>query len=165
VRSYISAFQNVVMQIPHIQEQETMHRFEEGLHYNIRKEVRMREPESLAAMMRLAEKYDALSSNSPGPRSFQRPRPTNDFPRAGGNIVPVRDGPVPMEVDAIQRHPLTPEERDRLRQVGGCFYCRQPGHIISACPMRRRGRVMDRPANNIVMEEGDQVDSENADSQ
>ncbi|KAF5346290.1 hypothetical protein D9758_011494 [Tetrapyrgos nigripes] len=29
---------------------------------------------------------------------------------------------------------LTPKERDRLRKLGACFACRQPGHMSNECP-------------------------------
>ncbi|KAF5374304.1 hypothetical protein D9758_004582 [Tetrapyrgos nigripes] len=29
---------------------------------------------------------------------------------------------------------LTPDERDRLRKLGACFTCRQPGHMSNECP-------------------------------
>lgn len=43
-----------------------------------------------------------------------------------------------MEIDAIIRKPspLTPEERNRLMKTGGCFYCRQPGHVLANCPSK-----------------------------
>jgi Zinc knuckle len=34
------------------------------------------------------------------------------------------------------RSRLTAEERRRLRDANACFYCRQPGHIMSRCPSR-----------------------------
>ena len=38
-----------------------------------------------------------------------------------------------MELDAITK--LTPSERDRLRKSGGCFRCRQAGHLARDCPL------------------------------
>jgi hypothetical protein len=40
-----------------------------------------------------------------------------------------------MEIDALTRKPapLTEDERSRLMKTDGCFYCRQPDHILGNC--------------------------------
>ena len=44
-------------------------------------------------------------------------------------------GQTPIKVETARQYTrLTPEERERLRQVGGCFRCRLTGHIASQCP-------------------------------
>ncbi|KAG2190784.1 hypothetical protein INT47_000266 [Mucor saturninus] len=48
-------------------------------------------------------------------------------------------GPTPMEIDATRmapRGPLTPEEKDRRRNLGLCLYCGQPGHMARQCPVK-----------------------------
>ena len=45
-----------------------------------------------------------------------------------------------MEINAVRRVSLTQMERERLVRIGGCFYCRQVGHMINACPNRGENR-------------------------
>ena len=59
---------------------------------------------------------------------------------------------VPMDVDAIRRTTLTLDEKRRLIESGGCFYCRKPaaGHVARDCPMksvRPRVRALEGGAN------------------
>lgn len=42
--------------------------------------------------------------------------------------------PSPNTPPTVRRTKLTPEQREELREKGGCFYCRQLGHYISECP-------------------------------
>ena len=71
---------------------------------------------------------------------LQRPQGNRlPYPNRGGEPIR-RDGPVPMEIDAVRRVPLTQMERERLARIGGCFYCRQVGHMINACPNRGENR-------------------------
>jgi hypothetical protein len=41
-----------------------------------------------------------------------------------------------MDIDVIGK--LTQTERDRLRRSGGCFRCRQSGHLARDCPLPNR---------------------------
>ena len=114
VRSYISSFQNIIMQILRVSVEEGLHRFTQGLQFCIKKEVALREPHDLNEATRLAERYDALlyATQPPSGRSFPRVA-TNmgpSRPSVWGNPLPPSEGPSPMEVDAIQRKALTLEE-------------------------------------------------------
>ena len=86
----------------------------------------MQQPATLAAAETLAERVDAVTF---------RPTNRNTGPRQNyGHRTP--GGPIPMELDAISK--LTPAERDRLRRTGGCFRCRQAGHLARDCPLPNR---------------------------
>jgi hypothetical protein len=39
-----------------------------------------------------------------------------------------------MELDAVNLGPLSQQDRDYLRQNGGCFRCRRLGHFGNQCP-------------------------------
>ena len=44
-------------------------------------------------------------------------------------------GTTPLKVEAARQYTrITPEERENLRHIGGCFRCREPGHMASQCP-------------------------------
>ena len=60
---------------------------------------------------------------------------------------------IPMAVDAV-RTPLTDDERFRLRAEGGCFYCRQKGHMANQCPVRASSRISERPAGHVQQGDG-----------
>ncbi len=72
-------------------------------------------------------------------------RPTQTRPAPP---TPSNDQVVPMDVDAVRRTPLTPEQKKQLFETSGCFYCRKPhaGHVARDCPqktMRPRVRALD----------------------
>ena len=86
----------------------------------------MQQPENVAAAETIAEQVDAVTYKTPTQNAGFRPNPGY---RAPG-------GPAPMELDAITK--LTPAERERLRKMGGCFRCRQSGHLARNCPLPNR---------------------------
>ena len=59
-------------------------------------------------------------------------------------------GTTPLKVEAARQYTrITPEERENLRRIGGCFRCREPGHMASQCPRfpyHRQIAATDSPA-------------------
>lgn len=60
--------------------------------------------------------------------------PTSSFASAPASSPSRSSDVVPMEVDAIKRGPVSPEERARRKSEGLCFYCGQGKHSIENCP-------------------------------
>lgn len=155
VREYATKMQELAMQIPDLGEGELMDRFIRGLKRRTHQEVVMREPLDFEDAVRIADRYDSLYGSSnlfSANRSFRNPAGTWSSsvrqPSPLTNLAFNRSlnqpqsGPTPMEVDALRRKPapLTQSERTRLMKTGGCFYCRQTGHLITDCPNKPPGR-------------------------
>jgi hypothetical protein len=105
-----------------------MHYYLRGLKDNLRPFVAMQQPATLAAAETIAERVDAVTFKPQTRSPSFRPQPNIAYRTPGGTT--------PMELDAISK--LTSRERERLRKTGGCFRCRQVGHMARDCTMTNR---------------------------
>jgi hypothetical protein len=128
VQDYVYAFRATILEIEDISESETLDRFIRGLKDKTRQEVELRDPETMDEAARIAERYDTIAFKT-----------SNTFRPSAKSYQEYDDkGVRPMEIDALERKPLTEDERERLRRIGGCFYCRERGHMVNNCPKRRQ---------------------------
>ena len=155
VQDYVSRFRAIMIQVEDLTEAEARDRFMRGLKLEPRREVELRNPASLDEMMRLADRFDAVTFQyQPQRQRDQRGRYNNGnraldnqqerwrppaqpaYPNGSGNGG---GGPSPMELGVMhQRHStMTDEERRRLQQEGRCFYCKEKGHIAPVCPKKK----------------------------
>lgn len=83
---------------------------------------------------REVEKRYENSSHRPASERKNRPRATPAPPAAPQPSVASSSQVVPMEIDAVRRGPVTPDEKARRRREGLCYYCGQGKHLIDDCP-------------------------------
>ena len=83
-----------------------------------------------------------ITQNSPDPN-----RPGNQNNRAPSTPAPQAQNPVKTEA-ARQYTKLTEGERENLRRIGGCFRCRQQGHLANQCPRNIQAAVVTPDVNN-----------------
>lgn len=129
VKAYTDDFKRIVANIPDMSASEKMDRYERGLKPEVRVHVALADPPSLEEWIKRAEKVDEIMHKRSAPRVDKN---------SIKDTSTTEDGPTPMQLCAIQPgRRLTPNDREILTVTGGCFYCRQPGHIAKNCPKKK----------------------------
>ncbi len=160
VQDYVTHFRTLCLQIRGISADEKLDRFIRGLKPAVQREVQIRDPTTFDIAIQVAERIDAVEYRM----RQQLPSVQRTFPpRFTASSVPPRlvpgssysapaPSPTPMELGALRRGPLTLNEREKLRQNGGCFYCRKLGHILPNCPERASRTTVSLATTNLSEE-------------
>ena len=113
VLAYATAFRNIVVNIPHMTDEEKKFRFIYGLRQRTREEVRIRNPDTFEAAVQLAVRFDAIYR--PGTRFFSQGYSSSE--------------PVPMELGVIsQASAIQPSSQQPRHPNGQRFSSQQPRH-------------------------------------
>lgn len=108
IEAYITVFNRLSLQVPELDEHSRALMFVNGLRGNVKREVLKEHPTTLSKAIQAALTVAAESRHQPvstdSPNYIRRPTR------------------------------LSSEDRNRLMNVGGCFACRQRGHLARDCP-------------------------------
>ena len=156
VREYAAIFRQLTLSIPGITDDEKKDRFVRGLKPRVMQAVVMKDPDTFAEAVQMAERYDTIA--------FELVRNSNTYrdavassSRGDNHNNSQHEGPTPMDLGTVaairqqqastSRNPygngqrqftkLTPELRQQLIREGKCLYCRKPGHIAINCPNKQ----------------------------
>ena len=123
VISYAHYLEDLFLALPSHDEGAKIHDFVFGLKPHIREAVQLHEPTSFISAVRLAqEKESAMHKGTQLPSA-------NPSSLKSLSVKPAKSG---------SRYPkLTPEERQRIIDNGGCLYCRQMDHLREDCPKKK----------------------------
>jgi hypothetical protein len=141
VLSFNEAFDNVRGRLTDASDEEVKAAYLNGLRLDIKRAlIGANLHATVDEIMQAAVRADELLPLAYGqPQQLPRPQP----PAAPAvPAIPGHQPPPPAPVPAPLRPALprlTDQERQQLLATGGCFRCRQPGHISSACPNARWG--------------------------
>lgn len=158
VPALIAEFTRQIPRVPDITDGELLHLFLHSLPPNVSPYVLTQRPASFTDAKRLANLAHSALPMQPR-RPFRPPFPQGGAPPQQGAGQPPRQHPFPPRAgvaavhsaDGLAEHEapdagvaavhvprpprLTPEERQRLIDIGACFRCRQPGHQAPNCPV------------------------------
>jgi len=153
VPEYVAEFTNLQTRAGLNDPKTLQHLFINGLEPEPQLHVTTHEAVNLAQAIHFALRHD-ISMNRNKQRTRQRPHqaaaqpprqqaPRPQAPRPQATRTPFRpqqaagrhNGATPMDLDVLSMpEPLTPEEREYLRDNDGCFRCRELGHLQYNCP-------------------------------
>ena len=133
VEAYVTAFRDLIANITDLCPKEALHRFKEGLKEKVKLHVALSKPTSVGDAMATALSYERLTHPTPSHSHTQSASSSSNRPPARLNVTRTHE--------SRPRKPITDEERADLAAKGGCFYCRQLGHVVVDCPLRpKNGR-------------------------
>lgn len=126
VSAYAAAFFAIQMEVSDLSAAEAMDKFMSGLNLDVQSHVALREPIDLKTAMRYAVTYDTIQRGSCSRPAQRNPPPVHltALPTSSSRPGPASDRP----------KKLTDGERKTLTATGGCFACRQVGHLRADCP-------------------------------
>ncbi|KAH8997726.1 hypothetical protein EDB86DRAFT_2914769 [Lactarius hatsudake] len=161
IDAYIATFERLALVAGwHRDANGTVEFFRKGLTHSILRSCLLRTtiPETMTEWQDAAraetQRARTLASYLPQrPTGFRKPQHTF-YNHAAPVPQPTNtssNGVVPMDIDAIATKPwqpsqqrlapLTDAERERCKQEGRCFCCRQQGHVAIRCPMKTYARI------------------------
>lgn len=146
VNEYVTLFERYRSRLTDFDDKDAVRFFRGGLKPELRQLVD-NHPEiaddDINGLIALAERLDKMNKNE---RQFSRNyRQPNHSPSTAVNQ---ESFPQPMEIDAVRTHPNAQskfqhtstknETRNNDFAKNLCFYCHEPGHMISSCPARNK---------------------------
>jgi hypothetical protein len=138
VSDYGSEFQRILADIPDMDIGTTRYFYLRGLKDKLREMItgKFDELATWDVIHLVACRHDQLSSIARPFSSSSSHHTPMDLTNV--NVTKEKSKPRPARPASKPRPPLTQAERVTLTESGACFYCRQPGHLVSDCPEKKR---------------------------
>ncbi|CDH61340.1 predicted protein [Lichtheimia corymbifera JMRC:FSU:9682] len=153
IHEYVIKFRDIMLDLPHMDDEDAIHEFVMGLSYEARMQVLLKEHTSLTDAFNAAEHFEAVQEYAMGLRE-DVPATPSDQPHASAQ--PSHQGPTPMDIDAIQHRHFVPRSRqphgfNQYRSPRGgrtCYNCGGRNHLARQCPSPREGESRGQQAKS-----------------
>lgn len=152
IREYVVKFQNLILQIPTMDERSRVDAFTAGLHVDARRWVKLQDPRTLEDAMSIAERYQTM---------LMQDRATLRTYKHLSRGAP--DQATPMELGFIgntkPKPGATTKPTGQSNTVPSCWECGEPGHLRRNCPKRRNKHKKGPRVNYTAAEDSDSTNA------
>ena len=154
-QAYAQAFQQIAAQAPLLDNDELRSIYMAGLKEEVKMFTAQRVPatfhEAVSQSIEVDNLLFASRSKQLGGRNSYSGRPAQlPSSRQPSSRQPTAQLAAMNTYAAAPLVKLTDSERDQLLKTGGCFRCRQPGHVAAQCPGRSRPPVAGPGARRLA---------------
>lgn len=147
IHEYVIKFRDIMLDLPHMDDEDAIHEFVMGLSYEARMQVLLKEHSSLTDAFNAAEHFEAVQEYAMGLRDAVSTATPTIQPHV--TTQSSHQGPTPMDIDAIQHRQFVPRSRQSNgfvqhrspSRVRTCYNCGGRNHIARQCPSPRGGEV------------------------
>ena len=146
VNEYVTLFERYRSRLNDFDDKDAVRFFRGGLKPELRQLVDNHPDiadDDINGLIALAERLDKMNKHE---RQFSRNHRRSNY--SSPTFVNQESFPQPMELDAVRAHANTqsrfqrPMPKDEAKKndfsKNLCFYCHEPGHMISSCPARNK---------------------------
>lgn len=159
VQQYVELFENCLLKVPDIvDESEQVHHFITGLRRDIRQEVKVTKPTTLADAIFQAEIIEEKlqSKKNSIPHVNEHKEDKNSRSKKKSKELNTLDYLTLMcTPKQVQFKWLTDKEKDEYRKLGMCYVCKKPGHTTFKCPEkveRQRSNAIKSQSSQEILE-------------
>lgn len=171
VREYVTRFQDIILQIPTMDERSKVDAFIAGLKQDVRRWVKLQDPRTLENAMSVAEKYQTMvMQDSAAMRAYKELSGGKSYHPGGSS------GATPMDIGTVRantskgfskqgregRKPYQ-QRNNQSNVVRTCYNCGEPGHISRDCPRKQDARRSAKTNRVAIDEDGEEPSSNDED--
>ena len=137
-KKYTEEFKRLAACISDLTEADRLQTYKHGLKAELRRDAAIRKLVSFDDTVREAEELDEINFQE-RVRASDDKKPSKKSEKVGRVTEKLRDRkstPAKSSGSSPSSDDSKAKERQALREKGACFFCKEPGHIQSACPKK-----------------------------
>lgn len=138
-KKYTEEFKRLCSCISDLTDADQMQTYQHGLKTDLRIHLAVLKVKTFDQAVHAAEELDEIMFQERARAADERKNPKFSRPEKVGKVTEkLRDRKPTKEKEVDPAKQRAAKERKELREKGACFFCKEPGHMQSACPIKTK---------------------------